>query len=91
MKKHFPTADEPPAVFRFLFQASDPCFGNDRDEFAGRIFERCRPVELGLAGKSSVQVALCRNSAGKQFFQIPAFQSPALYDDVINFIHGNLS
>jgi hypothetical protein len=47
-------------------------------------------MEPGLEEKPAIQVTLRGNGARKQLFQIPAFQGPAFYDDVVDFVHGNL-
>jgi len=50
-----------------------------------------RPAKSGLEPGPAVQVPLLGNCARQQFFEIPAFQSSSLDDDVIDFVHGILT
>ena len=55
-----------------------------------RIFGGCLRLETRRTLRSAIQLALCGNSARKQFLEIAAFQSSSIDDDMIDFIHDSL-
>jgi hypothetical protein len=56
----------------------------------GNVFNSRSFIGSGLRTEPAVQIPLLGNGAGKQFFQITAFQRPPFYHYVVYFLHGSL-